>query len=171
MLNNFDDSLELVLKEEGGYVDNPSDPGGRTNLGVTQSIWEAWVGHPVDEQVMKNLNPEYVKPLYEQKFWKPSGCDNLPKGLDYAVFDFAVNAGPGRSVKTLQQTIGCVPDGMLGPRVISALANSDIRSVVEKFCATRQDYYEGLKLFPVFGKGWTARTERVKLNALAMIGE
>lgn len=171
MINNFDASLDFVLKEEGGFVNDPRDSGGMTNLGVTKVVWEAWVGHPVDERVMRNLTPEYVKPMYEQKYWKPSGCDTLPKGLDYAVFDFAVNAGPGRSVKTLQQSIGCVPDGMLGPRVISALANSNIRNVVEKFCAAREDYYKSLKTFPVFGKGWLARTERVKFNALAMIGE
>jgi lysozyme family protein len=170
MLNNFDDSLELVLKSEGGFVDNPIDPGGMTNLGVTKAVWEAWVGHPVDEKVMRNLTPEYVAPMYKSKFWNQCFGDDLPKGLDYAVFDFAVNAGPGRSIKTLQQAIGCVPDGSIGPRTMGEIHNSDVRKVLEDFCAARLDFYQGLKTFPVFGKGWSKRVEDVKSNALEMIG-
>ena len=169
MKDNFEKSLDLVLKSEGGFVNHPSDPGGMTNLGVTKHVWEEWVGHPVDEKVMRNLTAEYVAPMYKKKYWDSCGCDNLAKGLDYVVFDFAVNAGPGRSVKILQQTIGCVPDGMLGPRDISALANSDARDILEKFCAARVDFYKTLKTFPVFGKGWLARTERVRAEALNMV--
>ena len=170
MLNNFEDSLKLVLAEEGGYVDNPIDPGGITNLGVTKAVWEAWVGHPVDEKVMRSLTPEYVAPMYKQKYWTPCFGDDLPKGLDYAVFDFAVNAGPGRAVKTLQQAIGCVPDGSIGPRTMGIIHNTDVQKLVELFSNARIDFYKGLKTFPVFGNGWIKRAEDVKSNVTNMIG-
>ena len=170
MLNNFEDSLKLVLAEEGGFVDNKLDPGGMTNLGVTKAVWEAWVGHPVDEKVMRNLTPEYVAPMYKAKYWSQCFGDDLPKGLDYAVFDFAVNAGPGRAIKTLQSAIGCVPDGSIGPRTMGVIHNSDVRQIIDSFCAERLAFYQGLKTFPVFGQGWTKRIEDVKLNANNMIG-
>lgn len=171
MIGNFNNSLALVLKSEGGYSDNPVDPGGRTNLGVTQSVWEEWVGHPVDEKVMRNLTPEYVAPMYKKKFWQPCFGDDLPKGLDYAVFDFAVNAGPGRAVKTLQSAIGCLPDGVIGAKTMGAINDADVCSVIQNFCNARAEFYKGLKTFPVFGKGWLNRIEDVKLNATNMIGD
>jgi lysozyme family protein len=78
----FKKCLELVLKSEGGYIDHKDDPGGRTNLGVTQRVWEEWVGHPVSEKDMKALTPEKVAPMYEMKYWRTSYCEKLPQGLN-----------------------------------------------------------------------------------------
>ena len=114
MQGNFGHCLDLVLKSEGGWVNHPSDPGGETNLGVTKRVWEEWVGHPVES--MKNLTKDQVAPLYEQKYWRPCYGEVLPRGLDLIVFSMGVNAGPGRSVKLLQSSIGCIPDGVIGPR-------------------------------------------------------
>ena len=72
MTKNFRDCLDLVLKHEGGYVSHEKDPGGRTNLGVTQRVWEDWVGHEVDEKAMRALTPELVGPMYEMKYWRTS---------------------------------------------------------------------------------------------------
>ena len=101
MQNNFKKCLELVLKSEGGWVNNPKDPGGETNLGVTKKVWEEWVGHEV--KTMKDLTPEDVTPMYQAKFWMACYANQLPIGIDYMAFDMAVNGGPGRAVKLLQE--------------------------------------------------------------------
>jgi lysozyme family protein len=168
MTKNFRDCLELVLKHEGGYVDHPKDPGGRTNLGVTQRVWEEWVGHEVDEKAMRALTPAIVAPMYEMKYWRTSYCEKLPRGLDLLVFSMAVNAGSGRSVKLLQDAIGVVADGIIGPRTMARINEANVETLIDKFSEARRAYYRGLKLFPVFGKGWLNRTDKERLEALDM---
>jgi lysozyme family protein len=168
MTKNFRYCLELVLKHEGGYVDHPKDPGGRTNLGVTQRVWEEWVGHEVDEKAMRALTPALVAPMYEMKYWRTSYCEKLPRGLDLLVFSMAVNAGSGRSVKLLQDAIGVVADGIIGPRTMAKINEANVETLIDKFSEARRAYYRGLKLFPVFGKGWLNRTDKERLEALDM---
>jgi hypothetical protein len=98
MNSNWNNSFNLMLKSEGGYVNNPADPGGMTNLGVTKATWENWVGRESDENEMRSLTPEKVEPLYKKKFFDAVRGDELPVGLDYLLFDFAVNAGAGRAI-------------------------------------------------------------------------
>ena len=167
MANDFKECLDLVLKSEGGWVNNPKDPGGETNLGVTKAIWEEWVGHPVES--LKNLTKDQVAPLYEQKYWRPCYGEVLPRGLDFIVFSMGVNAGPGRAVKLLQSSIGCLPDGVIGPRTRGLIRNSDITTLVAKFSEARREYYRSLKTFPIFGKGWLTRVDREESEALNMI--
>ena len=167
-MSHFKECLDLVLQSEGGYVNHPSDPGGRTNLGVTQRVWEEFVGHPVSEADMRALTPEKVAPLYEQKYWRPCYCEVLPRGLDFVVLSMAINAGPGRSVKLLQSAIGCVPDGIIGPRTRELISSSDCPTLIAKFSEARRHYYESLKTFPIFGRGWLARVDREELEALKM---
>ena len=169
--NNFDASLKLVLQSEGGYSAESCDPGGITNLGVTQRVMEEWLGHPVDDKFMQKLTPEIVAPLYKAKYWMACSAPKLPIGLDYAVFDTAVNMGVGTAVKLLQESLGCVPDAMLGPRTIQLIDQKDPTMMLAKFCQRRRDYYSGFKLFPLYGKGWLKRVEFVFENALKMIGE
>jgi len=167
MTNNFKECLDLVLKSEGGWVNNPQDPGGETNLGVTKRVWEEYVGHPV--KTMKDLTKDDVAPMYELKYWRPCYCEVLPRGLDFAVFSMGVNAGPGRSIKLLQQSIGCVPDGVIGPRTRELISSSNGANLIAKFSETRREYYRTLKTFPIFGKGWVARVDREEEEALMMI--
>ena len=145
-------ALPIFLKSEGGFVNNPKDPGGMTNLGVTKAVWEEFVGHPVSEADMRALTPEKVAPMYEQKYWRPCYGEVLPRGLDFIVFSMAVNAGTGRSVKLLQQSLGCVPDGVIGPRTRGLICESNTATLISKFSESRRDYYRSLKNFPVFGK-------------------
>lgn len=166
MTGNFKECLDLVLKSEGGWVNNPQDPGGETNLGVTKRVWEEWVGHPVN--TMKNLTEADVAPLYEQKYWRACYGEVLPRGLDFVVFSFGVNAGPGRSVKLLQQTVGCVPDGVIGPRTRELISASNSANLIAKFSEARREYYRALKTFPTFGRGWLARVDREESEALDM---
>jgi lysozyme family protein len=166
MASNFQECLDLVLKSEGGWVNHPNDPGGETNLGVTKAVWEEYVGHPV--KTMKNLTKDDVAPMYELKYWRPCYCEVLPRGLDFVVFSMGVNAGPGRSVKLLQQSIGCVPDGVIGPRTRELISASNSANLIAKFSETRREYYRALKTFPIFGKGWISRTDREEQEALQM---
>ena len=129
MIDNWQKSFELMLESEGGYGHHPSDPGGRTNLGVTQRVWEEWVGRESNEKEMRSLTPEMVKPLYKRKFWDACKCDELFTGIDYLVFDFAVNAGVGRSIKTLQSAVGTTPDGWIGPITMAAVEAIDPQPV------------------------------------------
>ena len=82
MKENYQTALNNVLRSEGGFVNNPKDPGGMTNLGVTKRTYEQYVGHPVDEETMRGLTPETVAPLYKQMFWDAVRGDDLPDGLD-----------------------------------------------------------------------------------------
>ena len=169
MLSNWQKSFELMLKSEGGYVNNPADPGGMTNLGVTKATWENWVGRESDEAEMRGLTPEKVEPLYKKKYFDAVRGEELPMGLDYLMFDFAVNAGVGRSIKTLQTAVGVTPDGGFGPATMAAVQAVDPVELIEQFSQAKEDFYRSLAQFPVFGKGWLNRVADVKVKASAML--
>jgi lysozyme family protein len=166
-MSNFKESLELVLKSEGGWVNHPSDPGGETNLGVTKRVWDEYVGHPVE--TLKNLTKDDVAPLYEQKYWRPTYCEVLPRGLSFLIFSMGVNAGPGRSIKLLQSCLGCVADGVIGPKTMELIKSADVIDLIERFSEARRNYYKSLKTFDVFGKGWLARVDKEQAEALNMV--
>jgi lysozyme family protein len=168
MANDFKECLDLVLKSEGGFINDSRDSGGMTNLGVTKRVWEEYTGHSADEKEMRSLTPEKVAPLYEQKYWRPCYGEVLPRGLDFVVFSMGVNAGPGRSVKLLQQSIGCVPDGVIGSRTRELISSSNTATLIAKFSESRREYYRALKTFPVFGKGWLNRVDHEEAQALQM---
>jgi lysozyme family protein len=169
MNNNWKQAFDLMLKSEGGYIHHPSDPGGRTNLGVTQATWENWVGRGSDEAEMRGLTPEKVEPMYKKKFWDAVRGDELPMGLDYLMFDFAVNAGAGRAIKTLQTAVGVTPDGGFGPMTMAAVQAVDPVDLIERFSQAKGDFYRSLTTFATFGKGWLNRVADVKVKASAML--
>ena len=169
MKDNFEQCLALVLKSEGGFVNNVKDPGGMTNLGVTKAVWENWVGHPVTEADMRALGPKDVAPLYKANYWDKIGGDSLPLGVDYATFDMAVNSGVNRAAKTLQQVCGVGQDGQVGPATISAAEEANGREVATRICEARLAFLQGLPTWPTFGKGWGARVARVENIAFRMV--
>ena len=169
MKENFEKSLELVLAHEGGYVNHPSDPGGKTNLGVTQRVWEDYVGHKVDEQTMRNLTKELVAPLYKSRYWDAVHGDQLPSGADYLAFDFAVNAGAFRSIKTIQRALNITADGVIGPVTVKAIQDTNAEDFINSFSAAKESFYRGLSNFPTFGRGWFNRVAKSKRIAEEMI--
>lgn len=169
MKENFDAALDAVLDHEGGFVNHPRDPGGMTNLGVTKRVWEEWVGHEVDEKAMRALTPETVAPMYKTKYWDKIRGDDLPTGVDYAVFDAAINSGPGRAAKWLQTTVGAVPDGAIGAGTLAKIEAMDAEDIVEKYQETRLKFMQSLPTWDVFGKGWNRRVTEVKEAALKMV--
>ena len=169
MKNNYDKCLETILHHEGGYVNHPKDPGGETNLGVTKRVYQEHGG----TKDMKDLLVEDVAPIYKKGYWDKIKGDDLPGGLDLCVFDFGVNAGPGRAAKFLQSMIGTTVDGGIGPNTLAKVEeyvreNGEAESV-EKYQSMRQKYYEQLSTFATFGKGWTRRVEETTKLALDII--
>jgi len=169
MRENWDDCFEMVLKHEGGYVNDPRDPGGRTNLGVTQRAWEAYVGGDVDETFMRKLKPEMVKPFYKAMYWDKIKGDDLPSGVDYAAYDFAVNSGIGRAAKMLQQIAGVLVDGSLGPKSMGAIRECNPKEMADALCEMRLDFLKRLPTFETFGKGWSRRVSEVSAKSTEMV--
>jgi len=168
MRNNFAEALQHVLKHEGGFVNHPADPGGMTNLGCTKKVWEEHCGHPVDEKVMRSLTPADVAPLYKRKYWDKVQGDELPDGVDYAVFDAAINSGPGRAAKWLQATIGVDVDGGIGPKTLAAVKAFNSKQLVEDYSKRRLSFMMDLPTWGTFGKGWTRRVTEVEQVAFKM---
>jgi len=169
MQSNYDKCLKAILHHEGGYVNHPKDPGGETNLGVTKRVYEEHGG----TKDMKELTVEDVAPIYKKGYWDKMKGDDLPGGLDLCVFDFGVNAGPGRAAKFLQQMIGTTVDGGIGPNTLAKLEEyireNGEHEAVNKYQEMRQKYYENLSTFATFGKGWTRRVEETTKLALDII--
>jgi len=169
MKETFDRALRLLLKHEGGYVNHPKDPGGMTNLGVTKKTWEGWVGHAVTEHEIRSLTPEKVAPLYKERYWDAVRGDELPPGVDYCMFDAAVNSGPNKAVKLLQDALGVSMDGVFGPGTLGALRQQDAIALIAAFTTARLDFLHRLPTWTSFGKGWQRRVEEVETHAKGMV--
>jgi lysozyme family protein len=169
MKENFEKSIELVLAHEGGYVHHVLDPGGRTNLGVTQRVWEDYVGHKVDEAEMRSLTKEMVSPLYRKEYWDAVHGDKLPCGADYLAFDFAVNAGAFRSIKTIQRALNITADGVIGPVTLKAIQETNAEEFIDNFTDAKESFYKSLANFQTFGRGWLNRVAKSKRIAEEMI--
>jgi lysozyme family protein len=165
MKENYAQALKQVLKYEGGYVDHPKDPGGPTNKGVTQAVYDAWrkkSGLPV--QSVRSIADSEVAAIYRQEYWDRISGDSLPSGIDFAVFDFAVNSGVSRAAKTLQAVVGATQDGQIGPATIQATKDYVAMAVTNK----RLAFMQSLSIWSTFGKGWSARIADVKNQILAL---
>ena len=174
MKENWEKSLEAILHHEGGYVNHPKDPGGETNLGVTRRVYEEWIRfYGMRGKDMKDLEVEDVEPIYRKNYWDRVKGDDLPAGLDLCVFDFGVNAGTGRAAKYLQSLVGATADGAIGPNTLKTVEVyvqiEGIEATIEAYQKNRQEYYEKLKTFETFGRGWTRRNNETTEAALKMV--
>lgn len=164
--------LQLVLAHEGGYVNHPADPGGATNKGVTQRVYDNYrrrKGLPI--RSVRFIENHEVEEIYRGGYWDEVKGDDLPAGLDYAVFDYAVNSGASKAVKDLQRTLNANAnyfgvsgqlkvDGAVGDATILAActaANADEVELIQKYCNRRMGFLKSLKTFKTFGRGWTRR--------------
>ena len=169
MNGNFERCLALVLKSEGGYVNNLADPGGMTNLGVTKNTYEAWVNRTVDETEMRSLTPDDVAPLYEHNYWNRVAGNELPVGVDYCVFDAAVNLGPSQAIKLIQRALNVVDDGILGEKTLAASHQRDAAELIEQFSEEHLQLMQTKKTWATFAKGFQNRIDFVKETALQMV--
>lgn len=170
MNSNFQEALNRVLKSEGGYVNNPKDPGGETNKGVTKAVYDAYrKAHGLAVQSVKLISDSEVSAIYKAQYWDKVTADLLPGGIDYAVFDFAVNSGTDRAAKYLQSIVGAVQDGKIGPKTITAIDEQDAGDMIDLLCDKRLAFLHSLSTWPTFGKGWTSRVNAVRAAAHSMV--
>ena len=167
MKENYPQALKQVLKYEGGYVDHPKDPGGPTNKGVTQAVYDNWrKSQNLTIQSVRAIADSEVAAIYKNLYWDRISGDLLPAGVDFAVFDFAVNSGVSRAAKTLQAVVGVTQDGVIGPATIQATKTYVAMSVTNK----RLAFMQSLSIWSTFGKGWSARIADVKKQIIALVG-
>ena len=166
--SSYDGALARLLAHEGGYVNDPRDPGGPTKYGITLAVYRA-SGHPgataADVQAMTLAE---AKAIYRRRYWDALRCDDLPAGIDYAVFDYGVNSGPARAAKALQRLVGVAADGRIGPVTLAAARRHDAAEIVQRLCEERLAFLKSLGTWPAFGAGWARRVAAVRVAALAL---
>ena len=145
----FDQCFDKLISHEGGVSENPKDPGGLTNYGISQRAYP--------NLDIRSLTLAEVKQLYKRDYWDRAQCDQLPSQLSYLVFDAAVNSGIGQSIRFLQRAVGVADDGSIGPITLSAIKRLDAESLCARFIGQRLDFMTRLSTFDVFGKGWSRR--------------
>ena len=173
MKENFEPSFLKVMQSEGGYVWDRDDAGGETNHGVTIGAWGAYLGRAIQPGEMKALTLDAVKPFYKQMYWDKVRGDDLPTGIDYVVFDFAVNAGVSRAAKFLQRAVGAVDDGVIGSGTLSLVEKTHPTILLDNFAHQKERFYNGLAVInpsqQKFLKGWMARVNQVQDIAESML--
>jgi lysozyme family protein len=166
----FAPALALLLEHEGGFVDHPDDPGGATNRGITQATLGRARGAPATEEDVRLLQADEAAAIYRRHYWDAVRADDLPPGIDLAVFDCAVNAGPGRAVRLLQRVLGVPADGIVGPVTLAASRRADPASVIRRYGRARLGFLRRLAIWPVFRRGWRRRVLAVERAALRLAG-
>jgi hypothetical protein len=165
----FDACMPFIFKAEGGYSDNPADPGGPTNFGITLETLRAYDGNQnLTADDLKKLSPEMAKEIYRTAYWNRMQCGALPPGLDLEVFDFGVNSGPAESVKTLQKIVGVSQDGSIGPITLAAVGQFNVEDLIARFAQARLAFYQSLNM-PEFEKGWATRVAQIQTAATKML--
>lgn len=170
--------LDHVLAHEGGYADHPKDPGGATNMGITHKTLARWrkvsPWWKLPKAEVRTLGRPEAAHIYEASYWQQVHGTELPAGLDLAVFDFAVNSGPSRAIKSLQSSLKVKADGWIGPLTLDALkariAAAGIAGLITALCDRRLGFLQRLATFAVFGRGWSRRVADIRAAALAMAG-
>ncbi len=162
MKANFPILLPKVLVHEGGWADHPKDPGGATMKGITIGTYRDYKGRNVTKQELRNIGDAEVADIYRRLYWDRVQGDALPSGLDYVAFDPAVNSGPARGARWLQQALGVTADGKIGTGTLAAARTAQPVPVIQRACAIRMGFLKGLKTWGTFGKGWSRRVADVE---------
>ena len=160
MKGNFDKVIDALLAHEGGFVNHRSDPGGETNMGISKRAYP--------HENIRDMTKDRAKFLYRRDYWDACRCDDLPGGVDYVVFDAAVNSGTSRAVKWLQQAVGVAIDGKVGIVTLAKTAKMYPPEVIERAIAIRLGFLKNLATWSVFGKGWARRVDQVRKLALSL---
>lgn len=168
MKENYDRCLAEVLEQEGGYSNDPGDPGGPTKYGIT--IWDArmYWKHDATAADVRAMPLDVAKQIYKSKYWDAIHGDDLPGGVDLAVFDYGVNSGIHRAAMVLQRLIGVPDDGVIGPITLAAVSTRDPANLAASICDERIAFLQRLGTWHLFGRGWGRRVAEVKALALKM---
>jgi lysozyme family protein len=166
--SNYDMALERVLAHEGGYTNHPSDPGGPTNFGITIHDYRRYINANGNAADVRNMKLAEAAKIYRARYWDALRCDELPAGLDYAVFDYGVNSGIGRAARVMQRLLGQAPTGTMTDAAIAGIRSAGAPALIARLCDERLAFLKALKTWPVFGAGWGRRVSEVRRDALAM---
>jgi lysozyme family protein len=167
--SNCSECIGRVLKSEGGYTDHPSDPGGPTNFGITIHDARKYWKPGATAADIRAMPLTIAREIYKKQYWNALNCDALPPGVDYAVFDYGVNSGIGRSGKVLRRLLGLLDNThVVTSEVVAAASKAEARDLVTRICGERLRFLKGLRTWPVFGKGWARRVAEVQAAALQM---
>ena len=161
-MNSFDRAFDVLIVNEGGYVNNPKDPGGETNWGITRTVAvdNGYAGS------MRLMPKETAKQIYKKMYWDKLQCDQLPFIVAFQLFDAGVNHGNTQAAKFLQLALSVADDGVIGAKTIAAVSKLEDLQIVMLFNAERIEFYAALKTFSTFGKGWVRRVaSNLKLAA------
>ena len=165
----YDEALRRLLLHEGGYTNHPSDPGGPTNFGITTVDYRKYVKAGATAADVKAMHLDEARAIYRVKYWDAQRCDELPAGVDYAVFDYGVNSGIGRSGRVLRRCLKLVDNtSVVSDAVIAATAAADPKLLAAAICDERLRFLQSLRTWDVFGKGWGRRVAEVRACSLAL---
>lgn len=169
---NLPACLPITLSHEGGYTNDRRDPGnwtgGKVGVGTLKGTKYGVAANTYPNLDIKNLTLESVTPIYRDGYWTPIRGEDLPYGVDLATLDYGVNSGSGRAVKHLQAVAGVKQDGKVGAETLKALIVVGGKPAIQRLCAKRLSFVQGLSTFKVFGKGWSRRIADVEARAVAM---
>ncbi|CUW87440.1 glycoside hydrolase family 108 protein [Agrobacterium genomosp. 2] len=172
MKNTYARAMKGIHISEGGYVNHPKDPGGATNFGITQRVYDSYrKDRGLTARSVKQITSDEVAAIYKTQYADKIRYDELPAGIDYATLDGAVNSGVSRGAKWLQSALGVSSDGKIGSQTIAAATKADAIHTVKSMCAKRMSFLRGLSIFSTFGKGWTSRVARVEAESVSMAME
>lgn len=169
-MSRFHVCLAETLKWEGGYSNDPVDPGGPTMCGIIQRVYDAWRDrHHAPRRSVREIERAEIESIYHANYWQLVRGDELPRGIDLAVFDFGVNSGPGTGIKALQRALGIKEDGHLGPATLQACYEAEragrAGEIVALIMQRRRQYLRSLAIFWRFGRGWLRRCDGIEAAA------
>ena len=172
----FDRALAHVLDMEGGWTDDPYDPGGPTNYGITLAVYARERGVEITsanlaqlKAELRSISPDIVRRIYDERYWQPASCSQMPPALAFFHFDAAVNQGVTGAARLLQEAIGAFVDGEIGPETLGKAAGQPIAAALARYAEARRRHYRSLSTFWRFGRGWLARVDRTLAAALAIV--
>jgi len=174
----FAEALAHVLEMEGGYTDDPHDPGGPTNRGVTLATYAAWKRtlltaqtHEMLKSELRRIPDDVVREIYFQRYWRPAFCAEMAPALAFFHFDASVNHGVTGAMRLLQRAVGTDADGEIGPNTRAAIAQLSTEEILARYAEVRRERYRALPHFWRFGRGWLARVDKTLSRARALVSQ
>ena len=170
MKENFEKVLLQVLKHEGGWSDHPRDPGGATMKGITLAVFRRFFGNERSKDDLRDITDQQLETIYRTDYWDKCWCDDLPHGIDLAVFDTAVNSGPGRSIRFVQKVVDSEVDGVIGLHTLSRVRICKPAEVIDDMLDERLEFLQSLGTWDTFGRGWSRRVQDLRHTCLILCG-
>lgn len=168
MKYTYDQAIQQVFEDEGGYSNDAGDPGGPTKYGITINDARLYWKKNATASDVKSMPKSVASDIYVKHYATPLKYDDLPAGVDYAILDYGINSGISRSAKVLQKLVGVTADGSIGPQTIAATNKKDPIQLINQIYDERLKFLKGLKTWSIFGKGWNSRCVRGRALALTL---